>query len=619
VVSSASPGAVVMKRERLEQQLKVLPRKPGVYLLKDGSGGVLYVGKGSSLRNRVRSYFGTPNALSPKLRRMVAKVEEVDFIVTDSEQEAIILECNLIKKHRPRYNVRLKDDKSYPYLKISVSEDWPRIYITRRFQDDGARYFGPFASARSLRKTLDLVKKLFPYRSCNRNITGTDARPCLEYHIHRCLGPCIGAVTREEYQEVIKQVILFLEGRQEQVVRELRRKMEHAAQELRFEKAAFLRDQFQAVERVMQSQKMVSTAAGDEDVIAFARDGDQACVQVFFVRGGKVIGREHFILEGTQDEEPGQVMNSFLQQFYGSAPYVPPQILLQAEPDELPLIEAWLEEKKGSKVRLRVPQRGERKKLVDMVQENAGQILEQLKVQWLTDIGKTSAALEEVQEQLNLPRLPERIECYDISDIRGTAAVGSMVVFENGRPKPSAYRRFKIKAVTQIDDYAMIREVLSRRFKRAGVVREEKVSWGTMPDLVLIDGGRGHLNSALEVLEELEIDFVPIASIAKENEEIFVPEVAESIVLPRNSQALYLLQRIRDEAHRFALAYHQRVRKKEALTSGLDGVPGIGPKRRRALLKKFRSVQGIKDASVDDLAAAPGMTRKLAQKVKEHL
>jgi len=407
VASSVSPGVAVMKQERFDQQLKALPRKPGVYLLKDNAGGV---------------------------------------IVTDSEQEALILECNLIKKHRPHYNVRLKDDKSYPYLKINVSEDWPRIYITRRFQDDGARYFGPFASASSLRKTLDLVKKLFPYRSCNRNITGTDARPCLEYHIHRCLGPCIGAVTREEYHEVVKQVILFLEGRQEQVVRELRQKMRHAAQELRFEKAAFLRDQFQAVERVMQSQKMVSTAVGDEDVIAFARDGDQACVQVFFVRGGKVIGREHFILEGTQDEEPSQVMNSFLQQFYGSAPYVPPQILLQTEPDELPLIETWLEERKGSKVRLQVPQRGEKKKLVDMVQQNAGQILEQLKVQWLTDSGKTSAALEEIQEQLNLPRLPERIECYDISDIRGTAAVGSMVVFENGRPKPSAYRRFKIKA-----------------------------------------------------------------------------------------------------------------------------------------------------------------------------
>jgi excinuclease ABC subunit C len=608
-----------MKQGRFEQQLKALPRKPGVYLLQDSSGGVLYVGKGSSLRNRVRSYFGTPHALTPKLQRMVAKVERVDFIVTDSEQEALILECNLIKKHRPRYNVRLKDDKSYPYLKINVNEDWPRIYITRRFQDDGGRYFGPFASASSLRKTLDLVKKLFPYRSCNRNITGTDARPCLEYHIHRCLGPCIGAVTREEYQEVIKQVILFLEGRQEQVVRELRRKMEQAAKELRFEKAAFLRDQFQAVERVMQSQKMVSTAAGDEDVIAFARDGDQACVQVFFVRGGKVIGREHFILEGTQDEEPGQVMNSFLQQFYGSAPYVPPQILLQTEPAERPLIEAWLEGRKGSKVRLHVPQRGGRKKLVDMVQKNASQILEQLKVQWLTDSGKTAAALEEVQEQLNLPRFPERIECYDISDIRGTAAVGSMVVFENGRPKPSAYRRFKIKAVTQIDDYAMIREVLSRRFKRAGVFGDGRASWSVIPDLVLIDGGRGHLNSALEVLEELEIDSVPIASIAKENEEVFVPEVAESIVLPRNSQALYLLQRIRDEAHRFALAYHQRVRKREALTSGLDAVPGIGPKRRRALLKKFRSVQGIKDAAIDELAAVPGMTRKLAQKVKDYL
>lgn len=604
-----------MKQAGFREQLKALPRKPGVYLLKDESGGILYVGKGSSLRNRVGSYFGTTYALTPKLNRMVAKVKDIDFIVTDSEQEAIILECNLIKKHRPHYNVRLKDDKSYPYLKIKVNEDWPRVYITRRFYDDGARYFGPFASAGSLRKTMDLLKRLFPYRSCNRNITGTDSRACLEYHIHRCLGPCIGAVTADEYRDVIKQVIHFLEGRQGLVVQGLRQRMAEAATNLEFEKAALLRDRIQAVERVMESQKMFSTARGDEDVIALARERDEACVQVFFIRGGKVIGREHFLLEGTQDEAPSRIMASFLQQFYGSAPYVPPQILLETEPDDLPLIEAWLEGRRGSKVTLHVPQRGNKKKLVDMVKENASQILEQLKVKWLIDTGKTSVALEELEQQLNLLRPPARIECYDISDIRGTAAVGSMVVFENGRPKSSHYRRFKIKTVAGADDYAMIQEVLRRRFKRKG----EKGPWGIIPDLVLIDGGKGHLNAALESLRELEYESVPVAAIAKENEEVFTPDMAESIILPRNSQALYLLQRVRDEAHRFALAYHQKVRKKAALTSGLDAVPGIGPKRKRALLRKFRSIQAIKDASIDDLAAIPGMTKKLAEKVKEYL
>ncbi len=610
-----SPGVVEMKRLSLEQQLKALPGKPGVYLLKDESGGILYVGKGSNLKSRVRSYFGTPLALAPKLQRMVAKVKDIDFIVTDSDQEALILECNLIKKHRPRYNARLKDDKSYPYLKISVNEDWPRIYITRRFQDDGARYFGPFASASSLRKTLNLVKRLFHYRTCKRNITGADTRACLDYDLKRCPGPCIGAISREEYNKGIRQIILFLEGRQERVVRQLRKQMEQAAEELHFEKAAFLRDQIQAVENVMQSQKMFSTAVGDEDVIAFARERDQACVQVFFVRGGKVIGREHFIMEGTRDEAPGQIMSSFIQQYYGSAPYVPPRILLQAEPEDPPLIESWLQSRRGSRVRLVVPRRGDRKKLVDMVQENASQVLEQLRVRWLIDTGKTSAALEELEEQLNLPQSPARIECYDISDIRGTAAVGSMVVFEDGRPKPSHYRRFKVRTVAGADDYAMIREVLRRRFAR----KDGKDAWGIVPDLVLIDGGKGHLNTAVEVLRQLELDTVPVASIAKENEEVFVPEVAEAIALPRNSQALYLLQRVRDEAHRFALAYHQKVRKREALTSGLDAVPGIGPKRKRALMKKFRSVQGIRDASVDDLASAPGMTHKLAEKLKEYL
>jgi excinuclease ABC subunit C len=599
----------------VEEQLETLPTKTGVYLLKDSGGNVLYVGKAANLRSRVRSYFGTPYSLSPKLQRMANKVRDIDFIITDSEQEAIILECNLIKGHRPRYNVRLKDDKSYPYLKVSIGEEWPQVYITRRFDDDGSRYFGPFASAGSLRKTLDLVRKLFPYRSCNRNITGNDARPCLEYHIHRCVAPCIGAVTKEEYSEVIRQVILFLEGRGEQVLCELRREMAQAAEGLQFERAALIRNQIQAVQRVMESQKVVSASGGDRDVLALARGQDEACVQVFFVRGGKVIGREHFILEGAQDEVPGQIMASFLQQFYDSAPYIPPQLLLQVEPDDMPLIQGWLEGKRGSKVGLYMPQRGERKRLVDMVAENARQALELFKAKRLSDSGKLIAALEELWVELHLPRLPQRMECYDISDIQGTAAVGSMVVFEGGRPKPAHYRRFRIKSISQIDDYAMIQEMLRRRFRR----QSEEGSWGIIPDLVLIDGGRGHLNSALGVLQELELDSIPVAAIAKEKEEVFIPHMAEALTLPRNSQALFLLQRIRDEAHRFAISYHQRLRRKKALASQLDGIPGIGPKRKRMLLRQFGSLKGIREAPLEDLASAPGMTKKLAERVKEYL
>jgi len=600
----------------LKEQLKTLPTKPGIYLFKDKAGKVLYVGKAASLRQRVRSYFGAPHTLDSKLHNMMSIVQDLDFIVTDSEQEALILENNLIKKHRPRFNVRLRDDKSYPYIKVALIEDWPRVFLTRRFDDDGGRYFGPYASAGSVRRTLDLLKKLFRYCSPRWVITGRKPRPCFDYSIRRCVGACSSEITKEEYREIIDQVILFLEGKQDKVVRDLRRKMEQAAEALEFEKAASLRDQIQAVESVTEGQKIISAGGGDEDVIAFARERNDACVQIFFVRSGKLIGRENFILQGAQDEEPGHIMASFLQQFYGSAPYVPPQILLQTEPEDMPVINTWLDGLRGGKVSLIAPQRGQKKKLVNMVAENAEQALAQLKAKWLADTGKTAAALKELQERLKLPKLPNRMECYDISNIRGTSAAGSMVVFENGRPKPSAYRRFKIKTVGGIDDYAMMQEVLRRRFKR--VKAQDATSWAVIPDLVLIDGGRGHLTSAQEVMRELEVDSVPLAAIAKEYEEIFLPSAAQSLILPRDSQALYLLQRIRDEAHRFALSYHLHVRKKAALKSEWS-VPGIGPKRKRALLKKFGSVRGIKEASTEELMEVPGMTRRLAERVKEGL
>jgi len=606
-----------MEQKRLETQLKALPSKPGVYLLKDEGGNVLYIGKAASLYHRVGSYFGSPSNLSTKLQRMVARATDFDFFVTDSEQEAILLECNLIKKYRPRYNVRLKDDKSYPYLKINLAEDWPRVYFTRRIEKDGARYFGPFASAGSVRKTLALLRRLFPFRSCKRPVTGNESRPCLEYHIHRCLGPCIAAISKEEYRQVISQVILFLEGKQEVIVQELRSRMAEAAENLEFEKAALIRDQVHAVERVIERQKIAS-AEGEMDVIAFAQAREQAYVLVFFIRNGKLLGREHFILAGTQDEEPSQIMTSFVQQFYNSAPYIPGQILLQHSLEGMSLIAAWLKSKKGAKVELRVPHRGVKKGLVDMVAENARQGLEQLRIKLLAEPDALAAALEELQKELSLSCPPQRVECYDVSDIQGTSAAGSMVVFERGQPKKSHYRRFRIKSVAGANDYAMIQEVLRRRFKK-GTSEPRESAWAVTPDLVLIDGGKGHLSAALEVMREVELDFIPCASIAKENEVIFLPQVDEPIMLPRHSAALYFLQRVRDEAHRFALGYYHKVHQRESFASPLDTILGVGAKRKRALLKRFGSLRGVKQATLEELASVRGMTRSVAERVKEYL
>ncbi len=597
-----------------------LPDKPGVYLFRDEGGSILYVGKAANLNHRVRSYFA-PHGLSPKFLRMLPAIADIDFILTDSEQEALILECTLIKKYRPYYNVRFKDDKSYPYLKITLNEEWPAVQITRRLIDDGSRYFGPYAGPGSLRRTMNLVNKLFPYRTCNTVGTGVATRPCLKYHIRRCAGPCSGAISHEEYQRIIAQVILFLEGKQGRVIRELRKKMAAAASSLDFEKATSLRDQIQAIAGIIEQQKVISLRKVDEDVIAIAQDKNEACAQVFFIRGGKLLGQEHFFLEGVQDENPNQIMTSFVEHFYSSGASIPSRILLQSELVDRSLIDGWLESKRGRRVHLLTPHRGEKKKLVALVAQNAAELLEQSRFKWLADSGKTAAALEELKSRLHLPRMPQRIECFDISDIHGTAAVGGMVVFINGQPKPSHYRRFRIRTVTGIDDYAMMQEVLRRRFKRASRAGETETgeSWRSTPDLVLIDGGQGHLNAALEVIREPGIESIPIAGIAKQNEGIFLPQAVEPMVLPRNSQALYLLQRIRDEAHRFAISYHLQARTKGTLTSGLDEVPGIGPKRRRALLKKFGTLSKMRAASLDELASVPGITRPLAAKVQDSL
>src|SRR4030042_1938851 len=599
----------------IEEQLKTLPAKPGVYLFKDNQGKVIYVGKAASLRNRLRSYFSHSTKLSFKLEKLLAGITDLETIVTDSEQEALILECNLIKKFRPSYNVRLKDDKTFPYLKIDLKNDWPSVRITRRFHKNGDRYFGPFASASSLRQTLRLIKKIFPFRSCNKTITGKDPKPCLEYHINRCLGPCIGVVCKEDYNEVIKEVILFLEGKQELVIRDLRQKMEKASQQLQFEKAASLRDQIHAIKEVIEGQRIAVTVRGDQDAIALAQNKDLAYVEIFFIRSNKLIGRDYILLDGIRDEEPSQIMTSFIKQYYASASSIPRLILLQYPIEEIEFVTKWLTNQRGAPVKLHVPRQGAKKQLMAMVVENARQGLALYQAKQSTII-KSALTLEELKDRLGLPKIPMRIEGYDISNIRGNLAVGSMVVFYKGQPKPANYRRFRIKSVAGIDDYAMIQEVLRRRFRRS-LSTDDK--WATTPDLILMDGGKGHLNAALEVMKELGLNSIPAASLAKEKEEVFIVGKTESLDIPQTSAALYLLQRIRDEAHRFALGYHKKLRQKEGIASVLDSIPGIGPKRKKALLKKFDSVRGIKDASIDELSGAAGITTKLAEQVKEYL
>ncbi len=611
-----------MTSDLITEQLKQLPTGPGVYLMKDSDGTVLYVGKAADLSQRVRSYFSPGQKLDAKTQLLVSQAHDLDFYVTNLVQEALILECNLIKKFHPRYNVRLKDDKTFPYLKVSLNEEWPRVYFTRLVDEDGGRYFGPFASAKSVRRTLGALKRVFPFRTCTRRITGADPRACLEYHLERCVAPCVGAVTAEEYRRIIDQVVLFLEGRQETVVRQLEGQMRRAADELNFEKAARIRDQVQAIGSVIEGQQIAATTSGEEDVIAFVTDRDQAYVQVFFIRSDKLIGRDSFVMEGTGSEEPREIMSGFIKQFYGSAAYLPPLLLLQHPVDDRAEIEEWLSAKRGSRVRTHVPVRGNKRRLVKIVAENAEQGRRQMKVRQLAAPAALAEALAEVEKELRLPGTPSRLEGYDISNIQGREAVGSMVVFDEGRPKPSLYRRFRIRTVAGANDYAMLQEVLRRRFKRlrqGGGDSATPDAWTVLPDLILIDGGKGQLNAAVDAMAEMEIESVPVASIAKEHEEVFLPGQRQPVILPGNSPGLHLLQRLRDEAHRFAIGYHHKIRRRNAFDSTLDAIPGIGPRRKRALLRQFGSVRAIREAPEEELATAKGMSPALARKIKELL
>jgi excinuclease ABC subunit C len=608
--------------ERVQEILDTLPTKPGVYIMKDGRGVVIYVGKAINLRSRVRSYFQS-SVDHPKTVRLAAAVEDIDFVITDSELEALILEMNLIKRYRPKYNVRLKDDKRYPYIKVHWADDFPKVTVTRRMDlSDGSRYFGPYTSAWAVHQTLDLLRKVFPYLTCNRQINGQDERACLYYDIKLCGGPCIGAVSREEYRATIQRLMDFLNGRSDQVVSQLRARMAAASERLDFEMAAQIRDQLGAVERVVEKQKIVSLTDVDQDVIAFARQDGDTCAQIFFIRGGKLIGQEHFLLDGTEDEDCETIMAEFVKQFYDEAAYVPPEVLLPEQVQEAKVIEHWLGEKRGTRVALKVPRRGKKRELIKMAAENAAETLSMLRAQWEADRSRHVDALSEVQEALDLPEPPSRIECFDISTTQGMLTTGSMVVFVQGAPLKRDYRRFNVRGLHQPDDFAAMRQVLSRRFRRWQEVDRTKsdTAWAILPDLLLIDGGKGQLGVAVKVLAEFGLsDRVPVAALAKQNEELFVPGRESSIRLPRRSQGLFLVQRVRDEAHRFAISHHRQRRGKVGVASVLDSVPGVGPKRRQALLTAFGSLSNLRQATVDEIAAVPGIPRRVAESVKESL
>jgi len=605
-------------------RFKSIPTRPGCYLFKNVDGEVIYVGKAASLRARLRSYLTSANQQPAKVRAMLANAVDYDTIVTDSELEALILENNLIKERRPRYNVRMRDDKQYPYLCITMQEPFPRVIKVRQTRKDGGVYFGPYADGRALNDTLAVLKKLFPYRACDLvipdeadNPEQVVERPCLEYFIKRCIAPCVRYATRAEYLEVVNQVLLFLQGKHEEVLKQLEVQMQGAAEGLNFERAAQIRDQIAAVERVTERQKITSTRGSDEDIIALAQDETEACVEIFHVRDGKVVAQDNYRLDA-EASEPGETLSSFLQQYYERATHIPREILLQYQVEDDEVLREWLTGLRGGKVTLTVPKIGGRRKLVEMVADNAREALEQHKLRWMNDAQKTTGALKELQDALGLDTAPSRIECYDISNIQGTSAVGSMVVFERGKPKNGEYRRFKIKTVEGANDFAMMAEVLRRRFRRLETDSQDE-SFGAVPDLIIVDGGKGQLHAALDALGSMGRGDLAVVSLAKRLEEIFVPGRRESVLLPRTSQALYLVQRIRDEAHRYGVTYHRAVRQKASVASQIDTVPGVGPARRKALIKAFGSVRGIKAASAAEIAAVPGMTEKLAQTVKQHL
>jgi excinuclease ABC subunit C len=612
----------------LQGILDNLPAKPGCYIYKNAEGTVIYVGKAIVLRNRVRSYFQNENRLDFKTRQLVKRISNIEWIVVGSELEALILEMNLIKRYRPQYNIRLKDDKRYPYIRVHWADPFPKVTITRLMIQDGSRYFGPYTSVWAVHQTLDLLRRIFPYLTCDREITGQDPRACLYYDIKLCTAPCIGAIDQKSYRQMIDDLCGFLQGRTDPIVNRLKKEMMAASKEMLFEKAASIRDQIQAIDKVVEKQKVISSDQVDSDVIAMARADGEACVQIFFIRSGKLIGREYFILEGTEEAKDSEVVSQFLKQFYVDAATVPTQVLLPEEIEEHRIIEEWLNTKRGGKkMRIKVPASGQGLDLVHMATNNAVETLTSLRSQWQADTNKQTEALTELQQAFQMNEPPNRIECFDISNTQGTNSVASMVVFEQGVPNKKMYRRFNIQTVNGPDDFASMEEALTRRFKRwqasqdlTDVGKKKDESFGRLPDLLIVDGGKGQLSRAVQVMEDLGLTgMFALAGLAKQEEELFFPHKSDPLILPRHSQALYLVQRVRDEAHRFAITAHRARRTKEGLASRLDKVKGIGPTRRKALLKQFGTIENIMAASDEQLAAVPSINADVIASLRASL
>ena len=609
----------------LEDKLVFIPAKPGVYLFKDEAGVIIYVGKAVSLKSRVRSYFNSSH--DPKVRAMMVRAADLDYIVTDSEVEALILESNLIKAHRPRYNVFLKDDKSYPYIKVTMGETFPRVLMTRRVVKDGSRYFGPYTRVGAVHETLRLLKKVFPVRSCKQKEPPKRSRPCLNQHIGRCLGPCCGLADAGAYQAMLREICLFLEGRQEELVKTLRFRMEEAAERLEFERAAEFRDQLLAIEEIMAKQKIISAGLEDRDVVAMARGQGESCLMVFFIRGGKLLGHEHHLLEGTDGMTRSEVLTVFVKQYYHQAQFVPREVLLEAVvTEELAVIEHWLRAKRGGPVKVTVPRQGEKKQLVEMAGKNALLVLEEEVTARAVRRDRGAEELAALARELELTEVPARLECFDISNIQGAEAVASMVVFEEGRPRPDQYRRFKIRTVTGPDDFASMAEVIGRRFRRGreelqliatGQLSTREAGFHRLPDLVLIDGGKGQLAAAFEAMAREGCGYIPVFGLAKEEELLYAPGRRDPVGQARETAALFLLRRIRDEAHRFAVTYHRQLRTKRNLKSLLDEIEGVGAVRKRELFKAFQTIEAIKQATVEELAAVPGMNSRAAKSVHD--
>ncbi|MBM6948259.1 excinuclease ABC subunit UvrC [Mordavella massiliensis] len=604
----------------IQEELKKLPGKPGVYLMHGEKDEIIYVGKAVSLKNRVRQYFQASRSKGVKIDQMVTHITRFEYIVTDSELEALVLECNLIKEHRPKYNTMLMDDKAYPFIKVTVDEPFPRVLLARRMAKDRAKYFGPYTSAGAVRDTIELIRKIYKVRSCSRRLprdTGKE-RPCLNYHIHQCNAPCQGYVSQEEYRKSIDEVLRFLSGNYDSVLGELEEKMMQASEDMEFEKAIEYRELLGSVKKIAQKQKITDTAGSDRDVLAAAVDGEDAVVQVFFIRGGRLIGRDHFYLRRSGAETTGEILSSFVKQFYAGTPYIPAELMLQEEIEDGEVLEEWLTQRRGHRVRIRVPRKGSKEKLVELAQKNAALVLSTDRERLKREEGRTIGAVKEIARLLGLAKL-DRMEAYDISNISGFASVGSMVVYEKGKPKRSDYRKFRIRSVQGPDDYASMEEVLTRRFRHGMEEQEagkENGSFHVFPDLILMDGGKGQVNIALQVLADLHLD-IPVCGMVKDDNHrtrgLYYRN--EEIPIDRNSEGFKLITRIQDEAHRFAIEFHRKLRSREQVHSILDDIPGVGPARRKDLMKHFASLDEIRAAEVEDLKKLPSMNEKSAQEV----